>query len=106
VRRDLRLIDHRAKDAGPARSGQLARLRRLLFLLVRSRYDSVPVSRMWGVEGDVVDDRRDQAGVGEHGAPFAEREAINACSLVMPSTPSGSRALAKRRPVSSTSPTS
>ncbi|HEY3008928.1 MAG TPA: hypothetical protein VGJ63_12830 [Micromonosporaceae bacterium] len=25
MRRDLRLIDHRAKDAGPARSGPLAR---------------------------------------------------------------------------------
>jgi hypothetical protein len=39
-----------AKDAGPARSGQLARLSRLLFLLVRSRYDSVPVSRMWALK--------------------------------------------------------
>src|ERR1700735_4468347 len=27
-----------------------------------------------GVEGDPVDDRGDQAGVGEDGAPFAERE--------------------------------
>jgi len=73
VRRDLRLIDHRAKDAGPARSGQLARLRRPLFLLVRSRYDSVPVSRMRALKV-TRSTIASQAGVGEHGAPFAERE--------------------------------
>jgi hypothetical protein len=27
-----------------------------------------------GVEGDAVDDRGDQAGIGEYGAPFAERQ--------------------------------
>jgi hypothetical protein len=43
-------------------------VRRVAVFLVASREDWVPVSMMWALKGDPVDDRGDKPWVREHGA--------------------------------------